>query len=241
MTQNTYPEGLDELVDSISASLYGDTLPMDERFARALLDDLAKRGYVLVDAKKQEPVVYAECRQCDACGHTGINDSDAKKAACHNCDWNGDAPEEDKCPECGSENVMAAACPKCGGRYSLIAEEEIAIPGRVALPDGWVPVPVEPTREMLSAGNLPWEDDADLSQCYRAMLSAATTPPTQPQGDGSLRRDAEHEYAIKEGARISACEGYFNARPQIDCLDRRRVFEAGFDRGYDAAMEASNG
>lgn len=72
--------------------------------------------------------VYAECRQCDHCGHYGINDCPGEKAACHNCDWTGDSPEQDKCPGCGEENCMAAACPKCGERYSLVAEDDIAAP-----------------------------------------------------------------------------------------------------------------
>lgn len=71
---------------------------------------------------------YVECRQCDRCNHTGINDSPGEKAACHNCDWTGDAPEQDKCPGCGEENCMAAACPKCGGVYRLIAESRISSP-----------------------------------------------------------------------------------------------------------------
>jgi hypothetical protein len=46
---------------------------------------------------------------------------------------------------------------------------------------------------------------------------------------------AEQEYAICEGHRIANEETYFSARPQIDTNDRRRVFGAGFDKGWDAA------
>jgi len=49
----------------------------------------------------------------------------------------------------------------------------------------------------------------------------------------------EHSYAIQEAHRIADCESYFKARPQIDTLDRRRVFEAGFDRGYSATPAPS--
>lgn len=41
--------------------------------------------------------------------------------------------------------------------------------------------------------------------------------------------------AIREAHRNSEESKYFDARPQIDCIDRRRVFEAGFDRGWDSA------
>lgn len=41
----------------------------------------------------------------------------------------------------------------------------------------------------------------------------------------------EHDRALMEGARNSACDDYFSARPQIDTIDRRRVYEAGFQAG----------
>jgi len=70
----------------------------------------------------------AEARQCDNCNHVGINDSGVGVGACHDCEWQGPEPIEDKCPGCDSENCMAAACPKCGARYVLIAEENLTIP-----------------------------------------------------------------------------------------------------------------
>jgi hypothetical protein len=66
--------------------------------------------------------VYVECRECSECGHTGINDSSPANAHCGQCGWSGPEPKEDRCPECNAENVMGAACPKCSGRYALVAE-----------------------------------------------------------------------------------------------------------------------
>lgn len=43
----------------------------------------------------------------------------------------------------------------------------------------------------------------------------------------------EKEVAQRESDRNSAEDAYFEARPQIDCIDRRRVFEAGFDRAWE--------
>lgn len=45
----------------------------------------------------------------------------------------------------------------------------------------------------------------------------------------------EREFAIMEANRINSEDGYFCARPQIDSTDRRRVFDAGFERGWEAA------
>jgi len=70
---------------------------------------------------------YVETRQCDACNHIGINDAASGLGACHDCDWQGTDPVEDKCPGCGNQNCMAAACPKCGARYAMIAEANLAI------------------------------------------------------------------------------------------------------------------
>lgn len=42
----------------------------------------------------------------------------------------------------------------------------------------------------------------------------------------------EIEIANIESKRNTAEDAYFKARPQIDTADRRRVFQAGFDRAY---------
>lgn len=44
--------------------------------------------------------------------------------------------------------------------------------------------------------------------------------------------------AIREAHRNIEESKYFDSRPAIDCNDRRRVFEAGFDRGWAAARSA---
>lgn len=79
-------------------------------------------------------VLRAEARECRECNHVGIND-ESPESACHSCDWSGGHQAEDKCPGCGDENCMAAACPKCGGRYVLIAEAKLNGASKVVLPE----------------------------------------------------------------------------------------------------------
>lgn len=43
----------------------------------------------------------------------------------------------------------------------------------------------------------------------------------------------ELDRATMEAGRNQAADAYFEARPQIDCGDRRRVFEAGYERGWE--------
>lgn len=51
---------------------------------------------------------------------------------------------------------------------------------------------------------------------------------------------AEHTYAEQEGKRNAAADGYFNARARLmDTSHNRRIFEAGFDRGYESAPVAA--
>lgn len=149
MTKNNYPEGLDELAGEVTQRLGWALDPVEKGdmalFARALLDAMAERGYVLVDAKKHEPI--GEMRE------GGVV-------------WYGPNPH---------------AFPIGTNFYA-------AIPGRVTLPDGWVPVPVEPTSEMLHCAEM-WDDG--FAGAWSRALAAAPTPPTKPQGDGSLRREAE--------------------------------------------------
>lgn len=73
-----------------------------------------------------EPVsTYIEVRECRGCGYIGINDADGTKAACNTCEWQGESPVEDKCPDCNEDGTMTSACPKCGARTSLIAETNL--------------------------------------------------------------------------------------------------------------------
>jgi hypothetical protein len=61
-----------------------------------------------------------------------------------------------------------------------------------------------------------------------------------PQPTPDVERDAESERCIMESHQISHSDEYFDARPQIDTADRRRVFEAGFAKGYRAAMKGQS-
>lgn len=56
---------------------------------------------------------------------------------------------------------------------------------------------------------------------------------TNQQGAPEALTDFEHRHAIRQGHEIEASDGYFEARPQIDSNDRRKAFQAGFERGWD--------
>lgn len=79
-------------------------------------------------AQTEQQPAYVECRECTDCGHVGINDAHQTDATCAMCDWSGPSPVEDQCPDCGKENAMGAACPKCSGRYRILAETHVAAP-----------------------------------------------------------------------------------------------------------------
>ncbi len=72
--------------------------------------------------------IYVEVRECEGCNHIGIDDAHSTLGACHECEWSGPEPVEDKCPGCGRENVIAAACPDCASRYVLAASKEFDVP-----------------------------------------------------------------------------------------------------------------
>jgi len=87
-------------------------------------------------AQTEQQPAYVECRECTDCGHVGINDAHQTDATCAMCDWSGPSPVEDQCPDCGKENVMGAACPKCSGRYRILAETHVAAPIAQTAPQG---------------------------------------------------------------------------------------------------------
>lgn len=100
---------------------------MDGLFERAKKAEDALAATAQVEAPTSEPApTYVECRECSDCNHVGINDADDALATCHNCDWSGPSPKEDHCPGCAQSNCMGAACPKCGNKYSLLADANIS-------------------------------------------------------------------------------------------------------------------
>ncbi len=105
----------------------GMTAPYSENRFQGLVDFAAGFQAALPPQEgAAEPKIRVEARECDECGHLGINDADDASAACSRCGWSGPEPTEDKCPGCGEEGTMCAACPECGGRYALKAEADIA-------------------------------------------------------------------------------------------------------------------
>ena len=96
------------------------------------LDEIAKLGQLYTHpapaVQKDGAKVHIEVRECEGCNHIGIDDAHSALAACHECDWSGPEPVEDKCPACDRENVIAAACPDCGSRYVLATSKTIEVP-----------------------------------------------------------------------------------------------------------------
>lgn len=59
----------------------------------------------------------------------------------------------------------------------------------------------------------------------------------QPAPSGDAEQTYEQRRAIRQGHEIAASNAYFEARPDIDSIGRRKTFEAGFERGWDAARK----
>ena len=70
-----------------------------------------------------------------------------------------------------------------------------------------------------------------------AKAALASSAPADSVPEDAARLTYEQAHAIRQGHEISASDGYFEARPQIDSNDRRKVFQAGFERGWDAARK----
>lgn len=90
-------------------------------------------------------------------------------------------------------------------------------------------------------GRLLDEDEAKAEARHIGGTARAMPLYTAPQADSVLENAArwttEQEHAIRQGHEIAASDSYFEARPQIDSNDRRKVFQAGFERGWDAARK----
>ena len=82
------------------------------------------------------------------------------------------------------------------------------------------------------------QDYADGIYSTRIPLYAAPQPAPAPLSEMPY----EKRKAIQEGEQISASDAWFKARHEmLDTVDRRNVFRAGFDRGWNAAIAAQGG
>ena len=75
---------------------------------------------------------------------------------------------------------------------------------------------------------------------YSTRIPLYTAP--QPAPAPLSEMPYEKRKAIQEGEQIGASDAWFKARHEmLDTLDRRNVFRAGFDRGWNAALAAQGG
>lgn len=123
-------EALDHLIENI-ATEHGEMLADGGPYSGYVFSSEALTEFtraILASVHSTLPEIHCEARECESCGHSGINDAHILHAACHSCDWSGPEPEDDQCPGCAKAGVMTAACPRCEGRYRLITEGRIAVP-----------------------------------------------------------------------------------------------------------------
>ena len=79
------------------------------------------------------------------------------------------------------------------------------------------------------------QDYADGIYSTRIPLYTAPQPAPAPLSEMPY----EKRKAIQEGEQIGASDAWFKARHEmLDTVDRRNVFRAGFDRGWNAALAA---
>ena len=154
--------------------------------------------------------------------------------------------------------VIAVAADSLCSQHARIAEleakiktmaEEHADELMVAHMDGMraaQPAPQQEAQEPVAwyvtgCGRLLDEDEAKAEARHIGGTARAMPLYTAPQADSVLedaaRWTTEQEHAIRQGHEIAASDSYFEARPQIDSNDRRKVFQAGFERGWDAARK----
>lgn len=124
---------------------------------------------------------------------------------------------------------------------------------QASVPDGWRLVPVNPNVSMIqgAAQHITNGDDPDeprdrhevigrIHAIWTDMLAAAPSAQSPAQAAPQQEQSYEHRRAIMEGERNAAADGYFKARREgLDTIHNRRIFEAGFERGYSAASVAA--
>ena len=88
--------------------------------------------------------------------------------------------------------------------------------------------------QFTGAGEVWFEGEVEFA---RAALAKWGTP--QPALAPLSEMPYEKRKATQEGEQIGASDAWFKARHEmLDTIDRRNVFRAGFDRGWNAAIAA---
>ena len=115
-----------------------------------------------------------------------------------------------------------------------LLEAEAAPQQEAQEPFGWIKSSeVESSNSFGGSINL-WREQYD---CDTPIFTAP-----QPSPASLSEMPYEKRKAIQEGEQISASDAWFKARHEmLDTLDRRNVFRAGFDRGWNAALAAQGG
>lgn len=148
--------------------------------------------------------VRVECWQCDDCGWVGFNDLRKDIEACFYCDWNGPAPIEDKCPGCGHGGTMTAACPKCSGRYTLLADDVIHAPPE---PAPSAPSPGDALSLHGAAGRSASRAPADVQEMAKPMtLEVAFDFADNPRPYHSLACPADTNSELYRALKVLAAE-----------------------------------
>lgn len=81
-----------------------------------------------------------------------------------------------------------------------------------------------------------------LSRCLPHIRTLALAEAPKPAPAPLSEMPYEKRKAIQEGEQIGASDAWFKARHEmLDTVDRRNVFRAGFDRGWNAALAAQGG
>lgn len=144
------------------------------------------------------PAVYAEARECTHCQHVGINDSADGVATCSECQWTGDSPKEDKCPDCEAEGAMTASCPKCHQEYRLLADATLAATPAAGVQDilrDFIEIWAMPQLEYSRKEAFNRGDKLRADACMYALLAGrdalASSPPAGVPAAAPDARDTE--------------------------------------------------
>jgi hypothetical protein len=203
-----------------------------ERVVDLLLEYAGDNGYSHIDYADTMRHAAA-LLQSPALPDAGKRDTPFTNCRFQICDLPGQCKGEGKCHHPAVPAALPASdTPKIGCVQHDCAECQ----ARAALPVGELTdrqiLDIAKIDCRIEFSNDDIEEDAQIETTItfaRAILAAAQTAPAL------VPLTSEHHFAIRQGHQIAAEDEYFAARPQIDNNDRRKVYEAGFNRGFDIA------
>ena len=190
-----------------------------------------------------DTTTLAPCPFCGAQAHFEVDDDDRWEwVECESCGMQGNRSAslmescKPKLAEAWNRRAPAPASGEAVSPFGYFRAEPFGWTDCAESDEGAKPLyEAPPAQEALLNPDMPTQElrlhMGELTT-DEVLVARAAIRWANSQQEARVPLTSEQQRCIAEAHNVAACEEYFNARPQIDYIANRRIFEAGFSKGY---------